>query len=71
MEEIFKQYGGPIITVMVIVAIIAIVTLLLSTGDDGVISNAFKELIGKFQGRGEDAIEGIDTSTIIFSHFLG
>lgn len=71
MEEIFKQYGGPIITVMVIVAIIVLATFLLKEG--GVISEAFTDLINSFKGRGEDAIEGIDTGTIIFNlnRFLG
>lgn len=70
MEEIFKQYGGPIITVMVIVGIIALVSILLAT-DGGPINEAFHALIEKFQSRGTEAIEGIDTGgTIIFNSLL-
>lgn len=70
MEEIFKQYGGPIITVMVIVGIIALVALLLATeGEGGVIHKAFNGLITKFQKSGEDAIGGTG-GTIIFNHFF-
>ena len=46
MEEIFKQYGGPIITVIVIVALIAIMTILLA--GDGVVHDMFSDLITKF-----------------------
>lgn len=47
MEEIFKQYGAPVIIVSVIVALIAIFALLLST-NDGAIINQFNDLITKF-----------------------
>ena len=47
MEEIFKQYGSPIIIVSVIVALIAIFTLLLNTNNGAIISQ-FQSLITKF-----------------------
>lgn len=49
MEEIFKQYGSPIIIVSVIVALIAIFALLLSTnGGNGPILAQFQKLITDF-----------------------
>lgn len=48
MEEIFKQYGAPIIIVSVIVALIVIFGILLSTDSGGVIMNNFKSLIQNF-----------------------
>lgn len=48
MEEIFKQYGAPVIIVSVIVALIAIFAVLLNTGNDGVIIGQFRDLIAKF-----------------------
>ena len=48
MEEIFKQYGTPIIIVTVIVALIAIFTFLLSNNDGGFIFDQFKKLITDF-----------------------
>lgn len=49
MEEIFKQYGAPIIIVSVIVALIVIFGILLSTtGSGGVIMQNFQNLIQNF-----------------------
>lgn len=47
MEEIFKQYGAPIIIVSVIVALIAIFGILLNT-NGGLILQQFNDLITKF-----------------------
>jgi uncharacterized membrane protein YqiK len=47
MEEIFKQYGAPVIIVSVIVALIAIFALLLNT-NNGAIIGQFQSLITKF-----------------------
>lgn len=47
MEEIFKQYGAPVIIVSVIVALIAIFALLLNT-KNGAIINQFNQLITDF-----------------------
>ena len=47
MEEIFKQYGAPVIIVSVIVALIAIFAVLLST-NNGAIIGQFQSLITKF-----------------------
>lgn len=48
MEEIFKQYGAPVIIVSVIVALIVIFGILLSTDDGGAIITQFKNLITQF-----------------------
>jgi hypothetical protein len=47
MEEIFKQYGAPIIIVSVIVALIVIFGILLST-NNGLILQQFNHLIEQF-----------------------
>lgn len=63
MEEIFKQYGGPIITALVVVGIVAIVGILLATtGTGGVIIEAFRKLITEFQGKATDAIINMGTN---------
>lgn len=46
MEEIFKQYGGPIIMVLVIVAILAIMALLLAV--NGPVKDMFDNLLKDF-----------------------
>lgn len=47
MEEIFKQYGSPIIIVSVIVALIAIFALLLNTSGGPILAQ-FQKLITDF-----------------------
>ena len=47
MEEIFKQYGTPIIIVTIIVALIAIFGILLAS-DNGPIMTQFSNLIKTF-----------------------
>lgn len=47
MEEIFKQYGAPIIIVSVIVALIVIFGIILST-NNGLILQQFNNLISQF-----------------------
>ena len=37
MKEIFEQYGGVLITVTAIVAVVAIVTVLIGTGEGSVV----------------------------------
>lgn len=46
MKEIIEQYGGTILTFVVIIALIAIVGVLLTT--DGPVAKAFTELIDSF-----------------------
>lgn len=46
MKEIFQEYGGILITVVAIVALIAVITLLVQT--NGVVHTAFKDLITGF-----------------------
>ena len=66
MEEIFKQYGGPIITALVVVGIVVIVGILLAvTGTDTVIFTAFKNLISQFQGKASNAINTMTTIMIM------
>lgn len=49
MEEIFKQYAAPIIIAIVIVALIAIVTLLLTTG--GPVAAGFQGMVSDFMDK--------------------
>lgn len=68
MEEIFKQYGAPIIIVSVIVALIVIFGILLSTtGSDGIIMQNFRNLISEFFDKAgfTNGAAGEVTSTVI------
>lgn len=64
MEEIFKQYGAPIIIVSVIVALIVIFGIILNT-DHGLIIQQFNNLIqqffqkANFEGIGGTVIPGL------------
>ncbi|MCI8490437.1 MAG: hypothetical protein HFJ04_09410 [Lachnospiraceae bacterium] len=48
MDEIFKQYGSTIITVLAIVAVIGIITLVIGSDTQSIVYKAFSELIGNF-----------------------
>ena len=48
MDEIFKQYGATIITVLAIVAVIGIITLVIGSDTSSLVYKAFSDLIGNF-----------------------
>lgn len=48
MKEIFEQYGGAIVTVVAILALVAIASALLTSDSDGVVYKAFSDLISNF-----------------------
>lgn len=48
MDEIFKQYGSTIITVLAIVAVIGIITLVIGSDTSSLVYKAFSELISNF-----------------------
>lgn len=48
MKEVFEQYGGAIITVVAILALIAIATSLLTKDSNGIVYKAFANLINNF-----------------------
>ncbi len=53
MKEIFEQYGGAIITVVVILALVSIISLLLQP--DGVVYAALSKLVTDFANSAEKA----------------
>lgn len=48
MDEIFKQYGSTIITVLAIIAVIGIITLVIGKDENSIVYKAFSELINNF-----------------------
>ncbi len=48
MDEIFKQYGSTIITVLAIIAVIGIITLVIGNDNTSVVYQAFADLIKRF-----------------------
>lgn len=48
MDEIFKQYGATIITVLAIVAVIGIITLVIGSDTSSLVYKAFSDLISNF-----------------------
>ena len=48
MKEVFQEYGGVIITIIAIVSLIAVITAVIGTGEEGIIGSAFKSLIENF-----------------------
>ena len=48
MKEIFQEYGGVLITVVAILAVIVVVTAVVGKDATGPIGNAFTNLINNF-----------------------
>ena len=48
MKEIFEQYGGAIITVVAIMALVGVTTALVGSGESSVVYQAMSQLITKF-----------------------
>lgn len=48
MKEVFQEYGGVIVTIIAILSLIAVITAVIGTGEDGIIGAAFAELIENF-----------------------
>ena len=48
MKEVFQEYGGVIVTIIAILSLIAVITAVIGTGEDGIIGSAFAELIQSF-----------------------
>ncbi|MBO5372427.1 MAG: hypothetical protein J6A75_06885 [Lachnospiraceae bacterium] len=55
MEEIFKQYGSTIITVLAIIAVIGIMMLVIGNNDTSIVYKAFSELITGFYEKANTA----------------
>jgi len=55
MDEIFKQYGSAIITVLSVTAVITILVLVIGNDENSVIYNAFSSLITSFVTKAEAA----------------
>jgi len=48
MKEVFQEYGGIIITIIAILSLIAVVTAVIGNDQNGLIGEAFSELIESF-----------------------
>lgn len=52
MDAIFKEYGGIIIALVTIVALIAIITALTKADSSGVVYQAFSQVLDKLKSMG-------------------
>ena len=48
MKEVFQEYGGIIITIIAILSLIAVITAVIGTDEQGLIGQAFTNLINSF-----------------------
>ena len=48
MKEVFQEYGGIIITIIAILSLIAVITAVIGTDEQGLIGQAFTDLIDGF-----------------------
>jgi len=56
MEEIFKQYSGPIITAVVVVALIIVLAFVIGTNEGGTVGTAFHDLLLHFFDRADNVL---------------
>ena len=59
MQKIFEEYGGVIVTVIAIVALIGIVALLMEGENGGWIGAAFKDVVDKFLSKASGEIAAL------------
>lgn len=55
MQEILKEYGPAIITVVAVIALIVVVVAVIGSNADGVVGKAFSDLINNFFGSAQSA----------------
>ena len=48
MKEVFQEYGGIIITIIAILSLIAVISAVIGSNEQGLIGQAFTELINGF-----------------------
>ncbi len=48
MKEVFQEYGGVIVTIIAIIALIGVISAIIGTGENGIIGSAFTDLIENF-----------------------
>ncbi len=48
MKEIFQEYGGILITITAVIAVITVITALIGSDGNGVVGQAFSDLITTF-----------------------
>lgn len=48
MKEIFEQYGGAIITVVAIMALVGVTTAIVGSGENSLVYKAMSDLIDTF-----------------------
>ncbi len=48
MQEILKEYGPAVITVVAVVALVGLITVVIGDGTTGIVGGAFKTLIENF-----------------------
>ncbi len=48
MKDVFQEFGGIIITIIAILSLIAVITAVIGTNEEGLIGQAFKSLIDEF-----------------------
>lgn len=56
MQKIFEEYGGVIVTVIAVVALIGLVTVLMNSEAGGVLYDAFQNIVQTFVDKSKTLI---------------
>ena len=49
MQDILKEYGPALITVIAIIALVAVVTFVIGSQDEGIVGREFSNLVSTFK----------------------
>ena len=58
MKEVFQEYGGVIVTIIAILSLIAVISAVIGTSEEGIIGSAFSELIQSFLDQAGVSLSG-------------
>lgn len=58
MDEIFKQYSGPIITAVIVVSLIAVLVFVVGHDETSTVGKAFSDLITHFFDQANNVLTG-------------
>lgn len=56
MQDILKEYGPALITVIAIIALVAVVTFVIGSQDDGIVGKEFSNLVSSFFSRANGSL---------------
>ena len=64
MQEILKEYGPALLTVVAIIALLVLITALIGTDEEGVVGGAFQTMLNTFFTKAMNTAGGAPAPTV-------